>query len=78
MDKSGLAWHTAESSFNFSHEFLPSSLTAAHMYLLSSPASHSGTTANAPSLDFNIIAEIIKSFRRFKGTEINDLKNEII
>ena len=48
------------------------------MDLLSLPASHSGTTANAPTLDFNIIAEILKYFRRFKGTEINDLKYEII
>ena len=45
---------------------------------LSSRASHSGTTANIPTLDFKIIAEISKSFRRFEGTERDNLKNEII
>ena len=36
------------------------------MDLLSSPASHSETTANTPTLDFKIIAEIPKSLEDLK------------
>ena len=48
------------------------------MDLLSSHANHSGTTANTTTLDFKIIAEIPKSFRRFEGTARDNLKNKII
>ena len=69
---------TNESTLNLSRNFLPNTPTAAHADLLSLPISHTEPTANGPTLDFNIIEETSKTFRRFKRIKIDELKNEMI
>ena len=56
---------TNESTLTLSHNFLPTTPTAAHVDLLSSPISHTEPIAIWPTLDFNIIEETAKTFRRF-------------
>ena len=58
------------------HNFLPNTPTAAHVDLLSSPVSHAEPTANGSTLDFNIIEETSKTFRRFEIIETDDLKKD--
>ena len=69
---------TAESAFDFLHDFIPSTPTVIHNDLLPSPTNHTEPTANVPTSDFNIVTEAPKSFRRFKRVAIEDLKIEII
>ena len=55
---------TTESTLKFSHGFLHNTPTAVHVDLLSSLLSLLELTIYGPTLDFNIIAETPKGFRR--------------
>ena len=54
---------TNVSTLNLSHKVLPNTPTAAHVDLLSSPISHTESTANGPIPDFNIIEEDLKELK---------------
>ena len=53
----------AESTLNISHDFKPSTLTAAHIDVLPPPTRHIEPKANAPTPDINIVTKTPKGFR---------------